>query len=197
MGLRIAFGALGCLLFGALGQSLFFVVPSNAQTVTLDVQGTLEASCALTGLPGGTVDLGDLSRAGSKPISFSVDCNAPFGYALVSGKGALGRVGSAGAIAAGSNAFGVSVPYVVTTTFATDQGTFGDTALAASTLTSIHAEPCLAPTFSTSCPFSHSGSGAAASGRPASLLVAWSSPSIQLQAGTYTDTLTLTVRART
>lgn len=169
----------------------------QAQSVTLDIEGTLAASCSLGGMPSGEVALGDLKVAGSKVIPFTVDCNAPFGYALVSGSGAFSRVGGAASMAPGSKSFASAINYQVTTRFMTDAGSFGDNALPSSTLTATNAAPCVAATYLSSCPFTNSGVGAAAAGLPASLSIAWTPPSGPLQAGTYQDTLTLTVRART
>jgi spore coat protein U-like protein len=197
MVLRIETGGLNRIFVCIVTGLLVLSSSVQAQTVTLDIQGTLEASCSLSGLPAGNLSLGDVNAAGSMPLNFSVDCNAPFAYALVSGNGALGRVGGVGPMAPGSLPIASSVPYTVTTNFTTDAGSFGDSALPASSLTVANAAPCIAATFSASCPFSNSGTGAAAAGLPASLSIAWTPPAVPLQAGTYQDTLTLTVRART
>jgi hypothetical protein len=131
------------------------------------------------------------------PINFNVDCNAPFGYALVSGNGAFGRVGGALPLANGSLPFASAVAYNVTTNFTTDGASFGDAALLSSSLTAANASPCVAAAYLLSCPFANSGNAAAATGKAASLTIAWTPPAMPLQAGTYQDTLTLTVRART
>jgi hypothetical protein len=183
-----------------IGVATAFAVVSSAsqaQTVTLDIQGNLTESCALSGVPSGNVSLGDLTVAGSTTINFSVDCNAPFAYALVSGSLGLGRIGGAGPTAPGSQPLASAVPYTIAASFTTDTGSFGNTALPSETLTAANAAPCVAPSYSIACPFAHSGTGAAAAGLPASLTIAWTPPATPLQAGTYQDTLTLTVRART
>lgn len=197
MVLRIDTGELSGIFVSISTALALLCFPAHAQTVTLDIQGNLIASCALTGSPSGTVNLGDVSVAGSTSIAFVVDCNAPFAYAVTSGSLGLGRVGGAGPMAPGSQPLATTVPYSITTSFMTDAGTFGDTALLANTLTSANAAPCVAPTYSAACSFTNSGTGAAAAGLPASLTIAWTPPSTPLQAGTYQDTLTLTVRART
>lgn len=197
MVLRKETGELSGIFVSILTALALLNSSAHAQTVTLDIQGNLTASCALTGGPNGTVILGDVSVAGSTSIALAVDCNAPFAYAVTSGSLGLGRVGGVGPMAPGSQPFTTTVPYSITTSFTTDVGTFGDTALPANTLTGANAAPCVAPTYSVACPFAHSGTGAAAAGLPASLTIAWTPPSTPLQAGTYQDTLTLTVRART
>lgn len=181
-----------CIVFVAsaiLSSSAF------AQTVNIDVEGTLEASCALNGVPASVVALGDLSVAGSQTSNFSVDCNTQFAYALVSANGGLLHDGLSAPVS-GSQPFATAVPYSVTTTFNSDAGAFGDAGLQSVSLTATNAAPCTGALWSPTCPFSNSGTGAAAAGLPASLTVSWTPPSDPLQGGSYSDQLTLTVRAR-
>ena len=75
----------GILLAGLLAA------PAAAQSVTLDVEGEIEASCELSGLAGSVSGL-DFSVADSTTLDFTVDCNAPFAYALESGSQAFRTV---------------------------------------------------------------------------------------------------------
>lgn len=180
-----------------LVSAIFCALPiiASAQSVTLDVEGTLAASCELRDLPTGTQNLGSLASAGSKEISLTVDCNAPFAYAITSGNNGL-KHSSGETIANGSGAFQTLVPYTLTTLFKTDGADFGDT-LQSANLTTTNAAPCIATVFLTTCPFTNSGTNAAATGKPAKLTVAWQGPGQDPRlSGTYTDTLTLTVRVK-
>ncbi len=183
----------GILLAGLLAA------PAAAQSVTLDVEGEIEASCELSGLAGSVSGL-DFSVADSTTLDFTVDCNAPFAYALESGSQAFRTVAPFTLPPLpGSGTILESVPYTVTTSFLTDGGgSFGDVAIDSATLTSANAAPCTAATFSASCPFADSGTDIAANpaGNNASIEVSWDTPPDPLLAGTYQDTLTLTVRVK-
>lgn len=186
------------ILFSAsLGAALCCAAaPVYAQSVTIDVQGTLAASCELT-VPVASYTNLNIVAAGSQAIPFTVDCNAPFAYSLVSTNGGLLNAPGLATVVQGSMPFTGKVPYKVTTNFATDAGNFGDTNLEASDLTTANAAPCVAVVYSATCPFTNSGTGAAAKGLAASMTLNWLAPTgPPLVAGTYSDTLTLTVRVR-
>jgi hypothetical protein len=158
-------------------------------TIQLTVQGHVTAACSLSG--GSSVQLGDVTGTGTKSLALNVNCNAPFAYALVSTNGALK---SDGVVKVIGGVFQTSQPYTVTTSFVTDVGAFGDTSLASSTLTATNAAPCEGATFSNTCPFANSGAGVALN-QSATLTIGWSAPTAPLVAGTYSDTLTVVVRA--
>jgi hypothetical protein len=165
-------------------------VPAAAgDTGTLTITGTITKSCALTG-PGGTVDLGDVSVAGSKDIIVQVDCNTPFAYAVVSANHALTTSGQA--IVGGT--FDQSLPYALSTDFQTSGSNFGDSDIASASMTDAAAAPCLAGTFDPGCPYTTSGTTVSIN-KNATLTVSWSASVHPLVAGTFTDTITLTVRA--
>lgn len=161
-----------------------------ADEVQITIQGEIEPSCGLSG-GGGAMQLGDISVAGEKALAFTVNCNAPFTYALVSAHGGLASASGAPVI---GGAFQTLMPYAVSARFETDQGMFGDTALQSGDLTAAAAAPCLADTFSASCPFATSGAGIAIN-RGGELRLKWSAATTPLLAGAYADTITLTVRA--
>lgn len=187
-----------CVLSLGTVMGLALAPQAKAQSVTIGVQGTLAPECTLSGLPSGTVSLGTLTTSGSSTITFTVDCNTTFAYTLTSANGALTYEAGQQTVMPGSQPFSTSIPYTVTTAFSTDAGSFGNTALPAQSLTVANKAICDSNPSSTSCIFAHSGTGAAATGRPASLTVTWSAPGGSPRlSGTYSDTLTLTVKART
>ena len=156
---------------------------------TLTVQGTIPQSCGLSG-PSGAIDLGNIAAAGSKDVTISVDCNAPFAYAVVSTNHAL-IADAPPAVAGGS--FNTSLPYTLSTSFETDGASFGDSNIPSANLTSANAAPCQAPAFDPSCPFANSGDTVAIQ-KTGRLTLSWDNPSSPLTAGTFSDTITLTVR---
>ncbi|KAF0185905.1 MAG: hypothetical protein FD163_573 [Hyphomonadaceae bacterium] len=200
---KLVVGVMGCLLRKAIlkvvcvGAAFACATNAHAQSVTIDVQGTLAAACELN-IPTTSYNNLNITAAGSQVIPFSVDCNAPFAYALVSANGGLLNAAGLANVVPGSMQFTGNIPYKVTTNFTTDIGTFGDVSLDAATLSAANASPCIAATYSSTCPFAHSGSGAAAQGQSASITINWQqNTGAPLVAGTYSDTLTLTVRVRT
>lgn len=166
------------------------MVPAEAaDTGTLTLQGTITASCALTG-PGGGIDLGDVSTAGSKDIVVQVNCNAPFAYAVVSANHALTTSGQT--IVGGT--FDQSLPYTLATSFQTSGSSFGDSAIASANMTDAAAAPCQAGSFDAiNCPYANSGT-TIATNKNATLTVSWGAAAHPLVSGTFTDTITLTVR---
>lgn len=176
----------------AAGAALFATAAAAQTSASVTVQGTLKPACSVAlGAQPGTLNL---ATSGQTQVPMTVDCNAPFAYALTSANGGL--LTSDAAVQPGSLPFASLVPYRVTSQFQTDNGTFGDADLVSTNLTAANASPCVGAAWSPSCPFSHSGQGAAAVGLPANLSIAWTPPAEPLIAGAYTDILVLTVRVR-
>jgi len=176
--------------------SIFCVAASGARagdTGALTIKGTVTPSCGITG-PGGTVNLGNVSAAGSHQFTMTVNCNAPFAYAAVSANGALVSTGAPSVV---TGSFNQSLPYTLTTDFTTDGADFGHSNVPSSALTDANAAPCLAATYDAAgCAtyFGDSGTTVAIN-KSATLTVRWSNPANPLLAGSYTDTITITVRA--
>ena len=174
--------------------------PAQADDITVEIDGEIEASCEITGL-GASTALGELSASSGTTLDFTVDCNAPFAYALVSDNLGFARQSGAAPIG-GSDAFATLLPYNITASFTTDDAaSFGDTALVSTNLTAANAADCIAASYNAAgCPFTDSGSAIAAnpSGTNASLAISWDAAgsSDPLAAGTYLDILTITVRAQ-
>jgi hypothetical protein len=160
---------------------------SAAPRVAVKLQGDIAPVCAISsnfasGVAldvAATVDVPDITKAGSKNFSFTVNCNAPFQYHLEAKYGALTHAG--GSVAA--KGFAKSVPYDVAIYIPTDSAAINDR--------------CSGESIGfgkAGCRFSNSGNGIALASR-SNLLVAWAPEGIPM-AGKYTDKLTLTVGVR-
>lgn len=161
-----------------------------ADQVRITIEGRIEPSCGLSGAAG-SVALGDISVAGERTLAFTVNCNSPFAYALVSTNGGLAAQARQRVV---GGDFVSLKPYAVGARFQTDLGSFGDAARPSSALTSAAAAPCLAAAFSNSCPFATSGNGVAIN-KTGELTLKWDAASTPLLAGQFSDTIMLTVRA--
>jgi hypothetical protein len=121
----------------------------------------------------------DITKAGSKEFSFTVNCNAPFQYRLEAQYGALTHPD--GGVAA--KGFTKSVPYDIALYIPTDGATINDRCSGESIRFG-----------RVRCRFSNSGNGIALGSR-GNLTVAWTPKGIPV-AGRYTDRLTITVAVR-
>ncbi|WP_439478382.1 hypothetical protein [Brevundimonas sp.] len=184
--LRRHTSAPGAAVLGILaGASVWVASPADAQVI-IEATGHVPESCTLTAP--GPFTLGDLSDTASRALVVNVNCNTPWTYSLVSANGALVAETPPAQV---SGVFTTSLPYVVQTSFATDGAPFGDSGLNSAALTASNAATCVAYA-SASCPFADSGA-AVSIDKSGSLSVSWTTPINPLVAGTYTDTLTLTV----
>jgi hypothetical protein len=154
---------------------------SAARQVSIRLEGEIVPECAIAGTSGSaaTLDLDDLSRAGSKDYRFLLSCNAPFGYRLEAQYGALTY--KAALVPEGSPS---ALPYEIAIHIPTDGKPIDDRC----TADSLRAGRVR-------CPFSHS-SDAIALNAESRLTVAWSAATIQSAAGNYADQLTLSVSIR-
>lgn len=175
-----------------------FTGANAADTITLNIEGSVATSCGMT-IPNANVTNLDFTQSGGHTIPFIVDCNAPFAYALVSANGGFKNAIGAASVVQDSASFTSLIPYSVNTNFSVDTGgSFGNTGLISTNLTAANAAPCIATTFNEAgCPYANSGTAAAAAGLPASLSVFWQqTTAAPLVGGTFSDTLTLTVRIK-
>lgn len=163
---------------------------SAADQIQIAIEGRVEPSCGLSGVSG-SLALGDITTAGERTLAFTVNCNSPFAYALVSANGGLAAQSKTKVI---GGEFASLKPYSVGASFQTDLGMFGDAARPSSALTSAAAAPCVAAAFGSSCPFTTSGNGVAIN-KTGELTLQWEAASTPLLAGSFSDTITLTVRA--
>lgn len=172
---RHPFG-LACLTAVSIAGSLLGnVSPTRAEDqVQLELIGTREPRCGISDLQG-RLDLGRLDRAGTSTITFTVDCNTPFSYALTSRHGSLVPLSAPGV------ASEAAVAYQVATHIQTSGGPLlSDACPSISLLEETQ-----------SCNLSNSGN-AIALNAPASITVSWQAPGARiLPAGLYEDYLTL------
>jgi len=168
----------------AVAASIFFVAASQmtsldaASSVSIELQGEIEPECQLNALSS-AIDLGSIFKSGSKQISFGINCNAPFSYAVMSQSGGL-QNGDRTPVRAGFTSF---VVYSVAVAIQTDGGTIAG-ACSSAALTP------QAPT----CSYPDSGNKIAI-GQVGFLNLSWSSPD-ELVAGPYVDVLTLSLQPR-
>lgn len=161
----------------ALAALIFATAPAHADDrVTLELTGIKDASCGVS-MSSATVDLGRVDLAGRATVSFTIACNTPFAYGLVSQYGALTHDGA--------NAE-AKVRYRVTTTLQTTDGApISDSCESAALKNETH-----------SCAFSTSGDAIAA-GEPAHVNIVWDGAKDTLPAGIYKDELIFTLYPRT
>ena len=152
-----------------------------ARQVSIRLEGEIVPECAITGTGDSatSLNLGDLSKAGSRDYRFLLSCNAPFGYRLEAQYGAL--TNNAAVTQRGSLA---TLPYEIAIHIPTDGKPIDDRCTGASLWAG-----------GMRCPFSHSN-GAIALNAEGRLTVAWPAATIQTEAGSYTDQLTLSVGIR-
>ena len=166
----LAAATLGCVAVGAGALRA-------ADTVTINLTGTITASCALSGVAA-SASLGDITVAGSTTINFTTDCNAPFAYSLASLNGGLKHT----TISTAPSGFAITQAYAVQTIIATNSGGgINQTCTSASIKTG-----------AVTCAFTNSGTAVAIQ-KASSLGISWTASASPLLAGTYQDTLTLTV----
>ena len=165
-----------------LGSNALVTAPACAAgstSVQLTIQGTVPQSCTVDASTP-AIDLGDLTRAGTKDADIELSCNAPFILQLASDKGNFGAV--APPAAAGNFATtlsyraGLSVPY--------DDGTSGAISDCAS------ADLLAGATCATLASGTHT-----AINQVAHLALSWSAPdtAIPLLAGTYSDIIRISI----
>ncbi len=154
---------------------------SAATKVSVALEGRITAECSVSGAASvaAGVEVGDITKPGSKEVAYAINCNTPFKYSLVSQHGALQH--EAAKVPAG---FAARVPYRVAVHIPTDDVTISDACDSAS----IQAGQV-------TCRFSDSRNGIAID-RQAKVTMAWVGETITLLAGDYSDRLTFTVEVK-
>jgi hypothetical protein len=140
-----------------------------------DIAGAAAGGTATLGIP---LDVGDVSRPGSKAYGFSLNCNAPFTYRLEAQYGALIHAAATGASVPNAN---TAIAYDVAILIPTDGPPIDDRC---------SGESIRAGTVS--CPFSTSGNSIAL-GSQARITITWRPPGSMPLAGAYVERLTVTV----
>lgn len=161
----------------ALATFIFVASPALCDDrVTLELTGIRDASCGVS-MSSAKVDLGRVDLAGSATVSFSIACNAPFAYGLVSQHGALTHDGEDAE---------AKVRYRVTTSLQTTDGA----------PISDSCESAALKDEARGCAFSTSGDAIAVS-EPAHVSIVWDGAKDMLPAGIYRDELIFTLYPRT
>jgi hypothetical protein len=157
--------------------------PANAQTLTVTAQGQIPQTCTVAAGP--SFGNAGLNASGSLSTTASVDCNIKFLIRVKSANGGLKT-----SLTPPSAAFSNSLDYQFSIAVPLDNsaGTLSGNCAASGLVTG-----------SSACALSPAGTGlssgsATAMGQTASLGVSWTIPAPKLLlAGSYADTLTITV----
>ena len=171
---------------GAAAASSPTTQVGDPQAVTIDVTGTVAERCGFSTPPTSQAALGDLTSPGTLSLPFTVDCNTPFRIRAMSSNGGL-KTHSPGAAG-----FTNTLDYNLQLQLSTDAGALSATcdagALAGGGGDCAYYGNCAGQGLS-------SGEGVALKA-PAALKFDWTPPPKRLVAGTYTDTVTIVVEAR-
>jgi len=158
------------------------VIVGQPVSLTLDLTGTVQSRCGFAAAPAQDTTLSAVDTAGQIALPFKLDCNAPFAVKISSVNGALSHVGAVSA----PPTFATSLDYIVALSVNTD-------------LVPVSGR-CAASTLSSqACSFAaglSSGDGVGI-GTDGALIVTWTPPAQKLVAGSYQDSLTVTVEVRT
>ena len=171
---------------GAAAASSPTTFVGDPQTVTIDVTGKVAERCGFSTPPADQAALGDLTAPGSLNVPFTVDCNTPFRIRAMSSNGGLKTR------AANATGFTNTLDYNLQLQVGTDAGALQATceagALAGGGGDCAFYGNCAGQGLS-------SGEGVALKA-PGALKFNWTAAPKRLVAGTYTDTVTIVVEAR-
>ncbi len=154
----------------------FLAAHSDNSSVRILLEGSIEPTCSMSS-SASTLELGDISGAGSLSNGFLIICNSPFLYRLRSRYGALKNT-IADRVPPG---FTNSIPYIANIQIPTTDFVINDTC--SSLDISIDPSPCH---------FTSSGS-AIALGAPSLLTISWQKTNTQPIGGDYVDQVTINI----
>ena len=178
-------GVRRCLIaVAALAASAFGATPAAANTLTITAQGTVPASCGLAA--SSTFGSANLNASGSVSATAQVNCNTPFRIRAVAAQGVMKNPNSAPAF------FGNSQAYNLTVTVPLDSGSQVAATCPSSSLIAGSSSCTLSPASASGL---SSGNGTSM-GKAATLAVQWTLGGTPLLAGTYSDTITVTIAAQ-
>lgn len=179
---RVSSRAYACVLSAFLATA-GAAVPARADVLTVTASGTIGSSCGLTSAS--PVGSPNLSASGSVGATVTVNCNTGFRLNALSAQGAIKSATSAPAN------FSNNVPYSLTVSVPLETGGPASATCASSTLATGQSSCALSPGNTTGL----SSSGKASLNKTASLTFAYTVPALptRLIAGTYSDTVTLTI----
>ena len=180
---RIESALPGLLILGALSATAL-----AGERVRVRLEGEVLPECLISASPQAAaasllmpIDAGDVSAAGARDFSFTVTCNAPFGYRMEAQHGALSLGEEAGA----PRGLAAAIPYEVAMHIPTDDGGAIDDRCSGESLKAGRVR----------CRFSGSGEAIALSSQ-GRLTLAWTPGPAPPAAGAYTDRLTVTIGVR-
>lgn len=173
----------GAVLFLAWAA---IAAPAPAQTiVNVTAQGTIQSSCGLT--VQSAFGAANLNADGSVNASASVNCNTPYRIRATSANGALKSATLAPAL------FSNRLDYSLSVTVPLDAGGQISATCGSATLVSGASSCALSPASASGL---SSGTGASTS-KTAALALQWTLPTAtRLVAGSYADTITITITAQ-
>jgi hypothetical protein len=157
----------------------------------LSVVGHIRSHCGFAAMPPSSVTMNDLLQGGSLELDFRLDCNSGFAVGISSSNGGLKRNTAGEDLHVAG--FATSLDYDVGLAYQTDLGTVSGHCPASSLASS-----------SPACAFYGAGASQGLASRngvavdaPGSLTLTWQPPShARLIAGSYKDTITITVGAQ-
>jgi hypothetical protein len=159
------------------------VQPVNADTLTVTAKGTVAPTCSLSATQ--QFPASDLGTAGSATAKANVNCNQLFKINATSANGTIKS--SVAASAPYTN----TLPYNLEADVALDDGSIRTATCASSTLVAGQSGCALSPANGTGL----TSNGQIATNKTTTLTISWTTPAAPnlLKAGSYSDTITLTI----
>ena len=165
--------------------SAFLPASASADSLTVNATGTIAGSCGISVVSDFPANA-NLAVSGSASASASVSCATPFKLNATSANGNLKN------LVAAVSSFTNTLAYVLTVSVALDSGGPVSANCNSATLVAGQSGCALSPANSTGL----SSGSAIATNKTATLTAAWTTPaSPQLVAGSYADTLTISIAA--
>jgi hypothetical protein len=156
---------------------------ARADDLSITAQGTIGQTCSITALT--SFPAPALTAAGSVSATATVDCNTGFAIRATSARGAIRTTQTP------TSGFANSVPYNLTLTVPLDNSAMLSATCSSTSLVAGQSACALSPAGS-----GLGSGGVSAINRTAQLQVAWTTPPLRLVAGSYSDTITLSIAAQ-
>jgi hypothetical protein len=160
----------------------------NSLDVGIDVKASVRGRCGFSSVPGGSFHQADFDQTGfSKDFAIALNCSSASRVAVTSSKGGL-------ATAASATGYASKADYNVTLNLVSDNGARVTASCAAATLAAAGSCASFGGTASTTSGLRLAGASTKANGSYLRVSApAYSSSAAPLIAGSYSDTLTITV----
>jgi len=160
---------------------LLAAAPGRADTVAITASGTIQPRCGVSVQQ--AFSSADFSTSGSSVAQALVDCNTGFRINITSANGAAKTTNQA------SSGFTNSLPYSLKLSVPLDSGSPVEATCTSGTLMSGQASCALSPNNASGL----SSGGKSAINQIATLTASWAPPFQKLVAGSYSDTLTVSI----